>query len=169
MRRGWWLGLIIAVGCQKAPNPAPNGTPPAVASQIMENFDMIDTQNGQRNMTLHAAQAELFEEKHLAQLEKPDVVFLKQGKPSSRLVAPKGKVDTESHQMEAWGGVTVTTVDSDTLTTERLQYDPKRNLIHTELPVHLVRPDSVTDGIGLESDPGLQRIQIGHEKVRITK
>jgi LPS export ABC transporter protein LptC len=88
------------------------------------------------------------------------------GKPSSRLVAPKGRVDTDTHHVEAWGGVTITTVDSETLTTERLQYDPDKNKIYTDLPIHLERPDSSTDGIGLESDPELQNVVIGKEKVK---
>ena len=53
--------------------------------------------------------------------------------------------------MEAWGGVTVTTTEGETLTTERLQYDPARNKIYTDLPVRLERPDSITNGVGLDS------------------
>ena len=173
MPRAIWLvplALILQEGCQSGASPADDGPAPTVkASQVMQGFDLVDSQNGQRNMTLHAMEARLFDDKHMAELEKPDAVFLKQGKPSSRLIAPKGRVDMESHHMEAWGGVTVTTVDSETLTTERLQYDPARNKIYTELPVRLERPDSVTNGIGLESDPELRDVVIGKEKVKFKK
>jgi len=168
-----WIcaGLLLFIGCQKESSSAPASAAdaPKKASQVMQGFDLVDLQKGQRNMTLHSPEAQLFDDTHTAELEKPDAVFYKLAKPSSRLTAPKGHVDMETHQVEAWGGVTVTTVDSETLTTERLQYDPKRNLIHTALPVHLDRPDSVTDGIGLESDPELQKITIGKQKVKFKK
>lgn len=135
----------------------------------MEGFDLVDMQHGQRNMTIHATEARLYDEQHLAELTNPDVRFYKEEKPSSRLLAPQGRVDIATHHMEAWGGVTVATVNDETLTSERLEYDPRRNLIYTDLPVHLERPDSVTDGIGLESDPGLQQITIGKQKVRLKK
>ena len=135
----------------------------------MQGFALTDMKNGIRNMTLHALEARLFEDIHKAELEKPDTTFFKLGKPSSRLTAPQGRVDTETHHVEAWGGVTVTTVDSETLTTERLQYDPDHNKIYTELPVRLERPDSVTQGIGLESDPELQHVSIGKQTVTFRK
>ena len=61
--------------------------------------------------------------------------------------------------MEAWGGVTVVSSDSSTLTTERLRYDPKVRKIFSNDAVHLEKPDSITDGIGLETDPELQTVQ----------
>ena len=157
------------IGCQSEPAAPPPSGGEKKAAQVMRDFRLTDIQKGQKNMMLYASEAQLFEEQHMAELEKPDAVFLKQGRPSSRLLAPKGRVDTETHHVEAWGGVTVTTVDSETLTTQRLQYDPVRNLIHTAQPVHLDRPDSVTDGIGLESDPQLQKMVIGKQTVRFKK
>ncbi len=117
-------------------------------------------------MTLKSTVARLFEDQHRAELDNPDAVFYKLGKPSSRLTAPQGQVDTQTHAVEAWGGVQVVTVDSDTLTTERLQYDSAKRLIMTDLPVRLERPDTITEGIGLRSDPELQKVWIGKQKVR---
>jgi LPS export ABC transporter protein LptC len=165
------LGVLLlgCLGCQQKSSPAAHTPPASKASQMMEGFDLTDTQNGIRSMTLHAVEAQLFEDAHMAELDKPDATFFKLGKPSSRLVAPKGRVDTESHHVETWGGVTVTTVDSETLTTDRLQYDPAHNKIYTDLPVRLERSDSITNGIGLESDPELQQITIGKQTVIFKK
>ena len=35
------------------------------------------------------------------------IYFFKQGKESSRLRAPSGRVQMDTHEVEAWGGVTV--------------------------------------------------------------
>jgi LPS export ABC transporter protein LptC len=78
-------------------------------------------------------------------------------------------VKTDTHEVETWGGVTIVSTDSSTLTTERLRYDPKTQIIYSSVAVHLEKPDSVTDGVGLETDPGLKRVKIGHQKVRFKK
>jgi len=63
----------------------------------------------------------------------------------------------------------VVSADSTTLTTERLRYDPKVRKIFSSDPVHLEKPDSITDGIGLETDPELRKVKIGHQTVHFKK
>jgi LPS export ABC transporter protein LptC len=75
----------------------------------------------------------------------------------------------ETHAVECWGGVTVVSADSSTLTTERLRYDPKRQKIYSSDPVRLEKPDSITEGIGIETDPELSVVKIGRQKVRLKK
>jgi hypothetical protein len=67
----------------------------------------------------------------------------------------------------AWGGVTVVTPDSATLTTSQLRYDPKQRLLISEDPVRLEKSDSITVGVGLEAEPDLSRVRIGHQKVYV--
>ena len=59
--------------------------------------------------------------------------------------------------------------DSSTLTTERLRYDPKKEKIFSDDPVRLEKTDSITEGIGLETDPDLHTVKIGRQKVRFKK
>ena len=69
-------------------------------------------------------------QQNLADVDKPFVWFYKNGQVSSRLIAPLGRVQMETHEIEACGGiVTVVSSDSSTLTTERLRYDPKKQKI----------------------------------------
>jgi len=157
------LFLFVGTGCREKADEVPSAD---IASQTMRGFFLTDFQNGMRSMTLKATVARLYETQNRAELDQPDAQFFKLGKPSSRLTAPQGQVNTDTHEVEAWGGVQVVSVDSDTLTTERLRYDPAKRLIMTDQPVRLERPDSVTEGIGLQSDPELQKVRIGQQKVR---
>lgn len=118
-------------------------------------------------MELMAVEGRLFEDQQMAELELPAITFFKEGKESSLMRAPKGKVHMVTHAVEAWGGVFLVTADSTTLRTERLNYDPKTRLITSNDPVHLEKPDSVTDGEGLETDPELKNVKIKHQKVRL--
>ena len=117
-------------------------------------------------MRLQSIEGKIFEQRHMAELQSPTVTFYKLGAVSSVMTSPSGQVDMETHYIEAWGGVTVVTPDSSTLTTERLQYDPKIKKILSREAVHLEKPDSVTDGIGLEADPDLTVVKIGKQHVR---
>jgi LPS export ABC transporter protein LptC len=157
--------VLLFSGCHSdSQAPAPPDAPPA---QIMRDFELTDMNQGQKAMTLKAIEARLFDDTHKAELEMPDASFFKAGKPTSRLQAPKGRVDTNTHEVQAWGGVLVVTTSSETLTTEHLQYDPAKRIIKTEAPVRLERPDSITEGIGLESDPELDKVSIGRQKVKL--
>src|SRR5579872_2308311 len=148
--------MVCCCACDPTSNTsvaAPQGA--AAPTQILKNFEMQDIQEGIQSMRLHSVEGKVFESQHMAELESPTVTFYKLGTVSSVMKSPSGRVDMETHQIEAWGGVSVVTPDSSTLTTERLQYDPKIKKILSKEAVHLEKPDSVTDGVGLEADPDL--------------
>ena len=161
--------LVGLYACDQAPTASAPAPPAqgAAPSQILKNFEMQDIQDGVRSMLLQSIEGNVFEQQHMAELRSPTVTFYKLGAVSSVMTSPSGRIDTETHQIEAWGGVTVVTPDSTTLTTERLQYDPKIKKILSKEAVHLDKPDSVTDGIGLEADPDLTVVKIGKQHVRL--
>lgn len=166
---GLAAGLLMAglYACDPAPNPSSTAAPDAEApAQILKNFEMQDIQGGVRSMLLQSVEGKIFEQQHMAELKMPSVTFYKHGAVSSVMTSPSGRVNMETHQIEAWGGVTVVTPDSATLTTERLQYDPKLKKILSKEAVHLEKPDSITDGVGLEADPDLTVVKIGKQHVR---
>jgi LPS export ABC transporter protein LptC len=167
----WILaGLILSLGACRKPadslTPAVSNETPT-PTQTMDHFTLQDLRNGQKAMKLDAIQARLFETENYAEVEQPLVVFYQAGAESSTMKAPKGKVNLLTHEMEAWGGVTLVTSDSATLTTERMRYDPKVRKVFSNDPVHLVRSDSVTDGQGLESDPELRVVKIKRQTVQL--
>ena len=136
-------------------------------SQVLKDFQMQDIQDGVKTMVVDSIQGRLVDKDQIAEVDQPVVTFFKQGKVSSVLHAPQGRIQMNTHEVLAWGGVNVVTPDSATLTTDRLRYDPKTQHLVTEDPVHLEKPDSITDGIGMDAEPDLSRVKIGHEKVHL--
>ena len=163
------VAALSVSGCRDAGTPVAHAETAQVPTEILKDFVMNDVRNGVKNMTLDAVEGRIYEDRHIADVDQPLLFFYKEGKESSRLKAPAGRLHTETHEVECWGGVTVVSADSSTLTTERLRYDPKVRKIFSDDPVHLVKPDSVTDGIGLETDPELKTVKIGHQKVHLKK
>src|SRR5690348_6852532 len=130
---------------------------------------MNDVKNSVKTMTLQAPEGRIYENEQVTDVDKPIVYFYKAGKLSSRLSAPSGRVHMDSHDVETWGGVTVVTADSSTLTTEKLRYKASTQKILSDDPVRLEKPDSITEGVGLETDPAFAKVKIGHEKVHFKK
>ncbi len=130
---------------------------------------MNDTRHGVKTMSLQSIEGRIFESQNYADVDQPVVLFYKAGAVSSRLHSPAGRIHTLTHQVEMWGGVTVVSADSSTLTTEHLQYDPKKGKIFSKDPVHLEKTDSITDGVGLETDPELKTVKIGRQTVHFKK
>jgi LPS export ABC transporter protein LptC len=166
--------LIVTVGlgltaCENAATPAAHADMTKTPTEVLKDFVMNDTTNGVKTMTLISIEGRIYESLHYADVDQPLLFFYKAGKESSRLKAPEGRVQTETHNVECWGGVTVVSADSSTLTTERLRYDAKVQKIFSDDPVHLDKPDSVTDGIGLETDPELKTVKIGRQTVHMKK
>ena len=162
------MGLGFS-GCQNGDAPAVHADMTKTPTEILKNFEMNDTKNGEKTTTLIATEARIYEAQNYADVDQPLLYFYKAGKESSRLKAPQGRVQTETHEVECWGGVTVVSADSSTLTTERLRYDPKVQKIFSNDAVHLEKPDSITDGIGLETDPELKVVKIGHQTAHMRK
>jgi LPS export ABC transporter protein LptC len=136
-------------------------------SQVLRDFQMQDILDGTKNMVLESVEGRFLDQERSVDVEKPRVLFFKEGSVSSTLTAPKGRVGIDSHEVRVWDGVTVVTPDSTTLTTDRLRYNPETKRFVSDDPVRLERPDSITMGIGLEADPDLNRVRIGRQKVYV--
>ena len=113
---------------------------------------------------MKSVEGRIYEVQNVADVDKPLVFFYKQGVVSSRLNSPSGRVKMDTHDVEMWGGVTVVSSDSSTLTTERLRYDPKKRKIFSKDAVRLEKTDSITDGIGFETDPEQRRSKSAGKK-----
>jgi LPS export ABC transporter protein LptC len=163
----WWLVMTLAfIGCRKSV-PKVALTLPATGSvnQVLVDFQMQDIMNGAKNMVVQSVEGRVSDQQRVADVDKPNVTFYKKGKATSVLTAPQGRVLMDTHEVQVWGGVTVVTQDSSTLKTDRLRYDPQtQHLVSTD-SVRLEKPDSITEGVGLDADPDLSRVRIGHEKV----
>ncbi len=175
MRRGGALAMLLAalgvwIGCESSP-PSPNSPigGPNEPSQILKDFTLHDMKGGVKQMTMVGTEGRLKDPEHVVEVENPYITFYSSGTISSVMQAPHGRMEMDSHKVETWGGVTVVTQDSATLTTDRLRYDPQRQKLLSDDPVHLVKPGSVTDGHGLEATPDLKVVKIGSQKARLQK
>jgi lipopolysaccharide export system protein LptC len=65
------------------------------------------------------------------------------------------------------GNVVVVSTDGTKLLTDWLHYQKAREIIRSTAPVQIVRPDSITNGTGLEATPDLQRIKIFNQTLVI--
>ncbi len=128
---------------------------------------MQEILDGAKNMTVESIEGRLSEKEQIADVDNPRVTFFSKGVASSVLTAPQGRVGIQSHEVQAWGGVTVVSTDSATLTTDRLRYDPQTQHLLSDDPVRLEKPDSITVGKGLDATPDLNRVKIGHQKVYV--
>jgi len=163
-------GLVFGgAACQKTVPSQPPAPDKAVATQVLQNFELNDVQKGVRTMMLQSTEARIFEKEQVADVDFPHVTFFKEAQISSQLWSQAGKIFLQTHEIEAWGSVRVVTADSATLTTERLRYDPQKQKIFSNEPVRLEKPDSVTEGQSFESDPSLKDIKISRQKVTMKK
>ena len=162
-----WMGA----GCRPSPpDPAKFASIDDKPTQVIQGFEMKDLRDQVKTMQLQSPEARLFDAQQIADIDSPIVYFYQDdGKLSSKLTAPHGRVKMDTHDVETWGGVTVVSADSSTLTTERLRYDPKTRKIRSNEKVRLEKGDTITDGVGLETDPGLHRVKIGHQTVHFKK
>jgi LPS export ABC transporter protein LptC len=157
-----------ALGCKQKMSSGGLSLPAAGSvTQVLKDFQMQDILEGRKNMVVEAPEGRILDTQRIAEVDKPHVTFYKKSAVSSVLDAPQGRIQMDTHEVLAWGGVTVVTPDSATLTTEHLRYDPKTQHLLTEDPVRIEKPDSITLGKGLDAEPDLSHVRIGHQKVYI--
>ena len=78
------------------------------------------------------------------------------------LTSRRAKYDTKTDLMEATGNVVLVTQDGRRLTTEHLIYDKSKNLIHSDSAFKYTTPDGVLEGVGFDSDPGMNPVKVLH-------
>jgi LPS export ABC transporter protein LptC len=162
--------LTAIGGCKKSDTKSKLPLPKSDAiTQVLQDFQMQDILNGSKNMVVQSIEGRISDRDRIADVDKPTVTFYKEGAVSSVLTAPQGRVGLDSHEVQVWGGVTVMTHDSATLTTDTLRYEPKKDRLITDDAVRLEKSDSITIGKGLQADPDLTRILIGQQKVYVKK
>ena len=86
--------------------------------------------------------------------------FDENGKHSSVLTSETGKVDESTNNLEAIGNVVVVSDSGVVVETEKLFWDNKRQLIHSDDFVRITSPKEKLAGHGFESDQSLKNYKI---------
>ncbi len=91
-----------------------------------------------------------------------------QGKPIALSSSAYGGIELQDGDMLLNGHVVVVSTEGSTLSTDWLHYHRRKELITSTAPVRIVRPDSVTTGVGLEATSDLSRVKIFKQRVVIS-
>jgi LPS export ABC transporter protein LptC len=151
------LFLMIFYACEKE---VEEKLPKDIPKIILEKLCLTETKSGKKLWTLEAARAGVYDE-----IIKVDVVKVRfydeEEIEFSVLSAPRGELNTKTHNIFVEDSVEVFTSDSTKLYTESLFWLNDSAKILTDSYVKIVKGDgTVIEGRGLRTDPRLTRIEI---------
>jgi len=161
----WVFALFIILslsrcGKEKPESPAVAGKK-STAEQVIENFTLTHTSQGEKEWELEADRAEIYKRERKTIVQVLKIKFYDQGKITSILTAREGALHSQSGDMEVRGDVVVTSEEEGTtLKTESLRWDANRKKIVTDDLVRQERTNTIITGQGLEADPDLEKVVI---------
>jgi len=127
---------------------------------ILEKLCLTETKSGQRLWTLNADRADVYDE--IIKVDEVTVRFYDESENEySVLTAPRGELNTRTHNIFVEDSVYVVTNDSTKLHTVSLFWLNDSAKILTDAYVRILKRDgTVIEGKGLRTDPRLSRIEI---------
>lgn len=132
------------------------------------NFETIFTDSGQIRYSLKTPKLLRFEDEGRDYIEFPEgmelVKFDANKNILSSITADYAKQFVAEDKWEAKNNVVATNAQGDTLKTEHLIWEEKKEIIYTEEFVKIIRSDQIITGIGLTSDQKLQNWKIKNPK-----
>lgn len=134
--------------------------PKDIPKIILEKLCLTETKSGKKLWTLNAERAGVYDE--IIKVDIVTVRFFDENQVEfSVLNAPRGELNTETHNILVEDSVTVLTNDSTRLYTESLFWLNDSAKILTDAYVKIIKGDgTVIEGRGLRTDPHLSRIEI---------
>jgi len=124
------------------------------------NFETLLTDSGKINYWLKAPKLLRFEDEGRNYIEFPEgmklVKFDNNKNIISSITANYAKQFVAEDKWEAKNNVIATNAQGDTLKTEHLTWEEKKEIIYTEDFVKIIRTDQIITGIGFTSDQKLQ-------------
>jgi len=132
------------------------------------NFETLFTDSGQVRFSLKAPKLLRFEDEGRNYIEFPEgmelVKFDANKNIISSITADYAKQFVAEDKWEAKNNVIATNAQGDTLKTEHLIWEEKKEIIYTEEFVKIIRKDQIITGIGFTSDQKLQNWKIKNPK-----
>lgn len=153
------------------------------ADQTMERLHIQSYGATDVEWELSAPKAEVFSEKGQTVIYHLEVELYEKGKKSTTITANEGlmlagetmssltlstySLTLEPGDMFLSGNVVMVSTEGNRLSTDWAHYQKKKDLIVSQAPVKVVRPDSVTEGVGLEATPDLSKVKIFNQTLII--
>ena len=132
------------------------------------NFETLVTDSGQVRYFLKAPKLLQFEDEGRNYIEFPEgmelIKFDEHKNIISSITANYAKQFVAEDKWEAKNNVIATNAQGDTLKTEHLIWEEKKEIIYTEEFVKIIRADQIITGIGFTSDQKLQNWKIKNPK-----
>ncbi len=132
------------------------------------NFETLFTDSGQIRYSLKAPRLLRFEDEGRDYIEFPDgmklVKYDEHNAVISSISADYARQFVSEDKWEAKNNVVATNAQGDTLKTEHLIWEEKKEIIYTEEFVKIIRADQIITGIGFTSDQKLQNWKIKNPK-----
>lgn len=132
------------------------------------NFETLFTDSGKISYSLKAPKLLRFEDEGRNYIEFPEgmilVKFDNNKKIISSIKANYAKQFVAEDKWEAKNNVIATNAQGDTLKTEHLIWEEKKEIIYTEDFVKIIRTDQIITGVGFTSDQKLQNWKIKNPK-----
>ena len=160
------MALTLAIlGCNATEEGLGGGGPVerAAPSEGMRGVSLRNYREGDTRWVLQADSASVFRDRKRVETERMEIDFFEGERHVSTLTADRGVLLQATDDLEAHGHVQVVTDDGAVLRTDVLFWDHERARIHTDEPVTITRGDDVLRGVGMEADPGLNRVDLRRE------
>ena len=160
------VALAIAgsqTGCQQRTAPVPSANL-KIPDQEARDFTLTETSEGNKNWTLWASYAAMYNDRNLVDARTIQIEFFdSKGKRTSTLVADQGLVDQRTNNLEAVGRVRIVTETGVHMETDSLRWVNRTQKIVSDAFVKVTRGRDVVTGYGFESDPSLDHFHLKRE------
>ncbi len=158
------LATIGLAGCRTDEgSPTSTEKPSKAPSEGIRGVSLASYRVGDTRWVLRSDTASVYRKSKRVEAERVRVDFYEEDEHMSVLTADTGILIQTTDDLEARGNVRVQTDEGALLETEVLFWDHQQSRIHTEAFVKITRGENVLTGIGLETDPGLDRIDLKNE------
>lgn len=161
-------GGMMVMACRR-PSVAPRVAQESQMEpdQTLSTFTMDSYIGALRQWTLTSPHANLFDRDHRVDLASPEVQFFSAEQSGANVTASEGRLDTETKDFWAGGGVVMVSADGVYLKTDWVRYEKLSDRFVSTAPVTVTRGRSIVRGVGWEARSDLSDMVIRNQRGEI--
>ncbi len=165
------LSCLLLAACSHEENPVAEGAATLPADQVMSDVQYDVRDLGVLRARLFADTAYVFEDSSKVLMRPVRLtLFDQEGKEAAHLTALQGTMDTRTQAMVAKGHVVLVTQDSTRrIETEELHYDPRADMIWSDLKTTYKEGETTVVGDGFTSDGRMDDVRVKNGKAQNLK
>lgn len=155
--------VAVLAACGNGANPtASEAIPDLNADQVMFGVEYFVTADGIRQAKLVADTSLVYNHESRYEIRGVHLtLYHGSGEEAAVLTSRTGELDTRDDRMVARGNVVLVSMEGNRrIETEELFYDPRQNLIWSEVATTLYEDGSVAHGDGFTSDAQLKNVKV---------